>query len=85
MNMTAHSLLIDGEPHPVKVVTKRIQNGSLNVVLSLSRQEILALRNAESVGVAVQFLYGAPIFFGYDGMRIADSREKLVGIVSQCK
>jgi hypothetical protein len=85
MNMTAHSLLIDGEPHPVKAMSKRIQNGSFNVVLGLSRQEILALRKAESVGVAVQFLHGAPIFFGYDGMRIADGREKLAGIVNQCK
>jgi hypothetical protein len=85
MNMAAHSLLIDDQVYPVDASSKRIQNGLYNGAYDLSSKEILALRKAERVGLALQFTYEAPVFFGFQGMPVADGRQKLIGILNQCK
>ena len=40
---------------------------------------------AQRIGVALQFNYDAPVFLGFDGMPIADGRDKLLGFMNQCR
>jgi hypothetical protein len=85
MKMPAHSILIDGQVYPVNASSKQIQNGLFNVTYNLSPREISALRRAESVGVALRFSYEAPVFLGFEGMLVADGKQKLIGILNQCR
>ncbi|OKO89810.1 hypothetical protein AC629_05950 [Bradyrhizobium sp. NAS80.1] len=85
MKMPAHSLLIDDQPYPVNAELKQTQNGLFNVAYKLSPQEISALRRAETVGVAVRFTHQSPLFLGFEGMRVGDGRQKLIGMLNQCK
>lgn len=84
MEMSAHSLLIDDQVYPINAVSKQIQNGLFNVEYKLSTREISALRRAENVGVSIRFSYQAPVFFGFQGMRVGDGRQKLIGTLNQC-
>jgi hypothetical protein len=85
MKMPAHSLLIDDQVYPISAISKEVKNGLFNVTYNLSAQEISALRRAASVGVALRFTYQAPVFLGFEGMRVGDGKQKLIGILNQCK
>ena len=85
MIMSAHSLLIDDQVYPIRALSKRIQNGFFNGEYQLSAGEILALRKADRVGVTLRFTNDAPVFFGFEGMPVADGRQKLLGILNQCE
>jgi hypothetical protein len=85
MNMPAHSLLIDDKVYPINASSKEIRNGLFNGAYNLSPREILALRKAQRVGLALRFTYEAPVFLGFQDMPVAEGREKLVGILNQCK
>ena len=83
--MSAPSLLIDDQVYRIITLSKSIRNGWFNGIYNLSVREIQALRKAERVGVALQFNYDAPVFLGFDGMPIADGRQKLLGFMNQCR
>jgi hypothetical protein len=85
MNMSAPSLQIDKQLYHLDEVSKSIRNGWFNGIYNLSIQEIEALRNAQQVGVTLQFSYDAPVFLGFQGMPIRGGREKLLGFINQCR
>jgi hypothetical protein len=85
MRMSAPSLQIDNQVYRLDVVSKSIRNGWFNEIYNLSVREIRALRNAQRVGVTLQFNYDAPVFFGFQDMPISDGRQKLLGFINQCR
>ena len=85
MQMSAPFLHVDGQVYRLDVVKKLIRNGWFNGVYNLSNREIQALRNAQRVGVTIQFNYDAPVFFGFDDMPVANGRQKLLGFINQCR
>ena len=84
MLFPAHSLLVDDQEFRINVESKSIRNGWYNGIYGLSLREIQALRNANQVGVSLRFAYDAPVFFGFQGMPLADGRQKLLGLLNQC-
>jgi hypothetical protein len=85
MAMPAHSLMIDGKVYPVKAVSREMKNGWFNSIYKLSNREIGALRSANHVGLAVRFTYEAGVFLGFDHMPISGGRDKLLGILNNCR
>jgi hypothetical protein len=85
MKMSAASLLIDDQVYRIDAASKSIRNGWFNGIYNLSVREIQALRKAQRVGIAVQFVYDAPVFLGFQGMPIGGGREKLLGFINQCQ
>jgi hypothetical protein len=85
MRMSAPSLLIDDQVYRIDAVSKSIRNGWFNGIYNLSVREIQALQKAQRVGVTLQFNYDAPVFLGFQGMPIADGRQKLLGFMNQCR
>lgn len=85
MAMPAHSLMIDGKVYPVTAVSKELKNGWFNSVYNLSSREANALRSANYVGIAVRFTYEAGVFLGFDQMPISGGRDKLLGILNNCR
>jgi hypothetical protein len=87
LGLGAQSLMIDGEPIPIselRVGKPTLQNGWVNAIYKLTPNLIDKIRTAKTVGVAFQMIYGAPVFLGFDGMEIADGRQKLAGFISTC-
>lgn len=85
IEMGAHSLLLDGEPYPIsdqRVGPAALQNGLVNVGYALTEELVLKLVAATSVGVALQFFHGAPLFLGFDGMALGEGREKIRGLLA---
>lgn len=85
MKMSAPTLQVDTQMYRLNAGSKSIRNGWFNGIYSLSNREIEALRNAQRVGVTLQFNYDAPVFFGFQDMPIADGRQKLLGFINQCR
>jgi hypothetical protein len=85
MKMSAPSLQIDKQVYRLDAVSKSIRNGWFNGIYNLSIREIEGLRNAQRVGVTLQFSYDAPVFLGFQDMPIGGGRERLLGFINQCR
>jgi hypothetical protein len=86
--LTAHSLLINGDPIPIsgnQVGQTKLVNGWINADYKLSDDILRRIAGAQTVGVAMQASYKAPIFMGFDGMEFPEAREKLAGFLNVCK
>jgi hypothetical protein len=84
MSFGSHSLVIDANPEPISPISKNIVNGWFNSEYFLSEKQIAAIKSARSVGVIVQAMYGAPVFFGFYQMPVEEGRGKLVGLLRSC-
>ncbi len=83
----AQSLMIDDQPIPVshlRTANATLVNGWVNAYYKLTPDLVGKIRSAKTVGIAFQGTYAAPTFMGFDGMEIADGREKLTGFISAC-
>lgn len=85
--MRAYSLLVDAEQFRL---TERLNgdvelvNGWINATFNLSAEHWLAIKNSETLGVAFQFSFEAPVFLGFSGMPLEGARNFLAGIESAC-
>jgi hypothetical protein len=83
----ARSLMLDGEPVPLdrRAVMRAENSGEFSVMeIMLTPKQVTALKKAEQIGVAVQFAYGAPIFYGFSDMATNGMRQKLGGLAGMC-
>jgi hypothetical protein len=85
MAMPVHSLMLDGRVYPVEALSKEMKNGWFNSIYRLTNREVGALRSANHVGVAVRFTHEAGVFLGFDHMPISGGRDKLLGILNNCR
>jgi hypothetical protein len=84
MQMNATSVLIDGEPMPIRGSEKQARNGWINTTIALDADLLSRVRAAKTIGVAHQWAHGAPIFLGFDGMPFAGGAARLDGILNVC-
>jgi len=82
--MRAQSLLIAGKAIPLEPTEPVVKQGLIEAIYGLERHHVAALLNAETVGVAFQYAKEAPIFLGFQGMKLADAKPKLKGLMSTC-
>lgn len=85
LNMHAHSIVINGKDEPIKVYKSSIENGWFNGSYPISKSQLLKIMKADSVGVILRWSYDAPIFLGFNAMPFAEGREKLKGLVNNCR
>jgi hypothetical protein len=85
MEMHAHSLVIDGQDEPVDVYKPTIENGWFNGVYFLTKSQLSRIMKADTVGVILRWSYEGPVFLGFNSMPFAEGREKLIGLVNNCK
>lgn len=62
MDFGAHSLVINDHEYPIVSAWKQMGNGWFNSEYVLNQRQVLAIKDATSVGVIVQAGYGAPVF-----------------------
>ncbi len=63
---------------------KTIANGWFNAEYVLSKQQLISIRRAKSVGLIIQMAYDAPIFFGFDQMPFGEGAAKLDSLIEVC-
>ena len=81
--MGAHSLFVDDKTHPIEASLKaHLVNGLVNIVYDLDSNLIDKIKRATTVGIALQWVYGAPMFLGFSGMEIGEGRSKLLGYLA---
>jgi hypothetical protein len=76
--------MIDGQKYRITPTSKEIVNGWFNADYVLTKQQLLAIGRAKSVGVMVQASHDAPIFLGFESMPFEDGAKKLVGLLNSC-
>jgi hypothetical protein len=84
----AQSLMIDDQPVPIsqfKDGPTQLRNGWINATYRLTPQLIQQIQTAKMVGIAFQYIYGAPTFMGFSGMELAEGRQKLAGLIATCR
>ncbi len=86
VNMHAHSLVIDMKDEPITAEETDINNGSgwFYADYLLTNDQVRRIMAANSVGVILQWAYGAPVFLGFNAMPLGEGAEKLAGIVNSC-
>jgi hypothetical protein len=84
IDLGAHSLMINGQYHPINPGGKRIANGWFNAQYALTRQQLNLIANASSVGLVVQMIHGGPVFLGFDQMPFEEGAKKLTGLLNNC-
>jgi hypothetical protein len=87
MQMKSMSLFINDET--ISIAERRLSgpelhNGWINAVFLLDDGLLTIIQRAKTVGVAFQFLDGAPIFLGFQGMDFGDGAKKLPGFLRAC-
>jgi hypothetical protein len=85
--MKSMSLFINDET--ISIAERRLSgpelhNGWINAVFLLDDGLLTIIQRAKTVGVAFQFLDGAPIFLGFQGMDFGDGAKKLPGFLRAC-
>lgn len=85
--MKSMSLFINDEA--ISIAERRLSgpelhNGWINAVFLLDDSLLAIIQRAKTVGVAFQFLDGAPIFLGFQGMDFGDGAKKLPGFLRAC-
>jgi hypothetical protein len=81
--MGAHSLFVDGNTYPIKPVSKpQLVNGLVNSFYELKPDLVQMIKEAKTVGVALQWSYAAPVFLGFEGMEVGNGRTKLLGYLA---
>ena len=84
ISMQSYSLMVNGKQFPLVLYRKEIINGWFNALFILNLQQAKKLRDAMSVGIAVQFAPEAPTFLGFDAMPVGDGEQKLKGFLHAC-
>jgi hypothetical protein len=84
VKMDAHSLVIDKNDEPITPFRTEIFNGWFNAHYILTNDQVRRIMSAKSVGVILQWAYGAPVFLGFNAMPFGEGAEKLAGIVNSC-
>ena len=87
MRMKSISLFINDEA--ISIAARRLSgpelhNGWINAVFLLDDSLLAIIQRAKTVGVAFQFLDGAPIFLGFQGMDFGDGAKRLPGFLRAC-
>jgi hypothetical protein len=88
--MSAISLYIDGKQFklPSNYIIERptiVGNFWINIISLLDDQMIAMLRTAKTAGIAAQYTFDAPMFWGFDSMDFTDGAKKLPGVLSTCR
>lgn len=84
--MPASSLLVnEATSIPIRLESRRIQNGLFNGIYQLAARDLQAIQNAKTVGIAMRFTYEAPVFLGFQGMPLEAGKEKLAGFLNSCR
>ena len=78
--------MMNPNSHPAKFRTGKatLVNGWVNASYKLTPELVNKIKSAQTVGVAFQGAYGAPMFLGFNRMEIAEGRQKLTGFISTC-
>ena len=88
VRLKAQSLMIDDKAMPIaqlQVGKTELVNGSINALYGLTPDFVRAIRSANTVGIAFQVDYGAPFFMGFSGMPLGQGRQKLEGLLANCR
>jgi hypothetical protein len=86
--LTATSIFIDDKTIPInQYMTHKAElvNGWINIQYAIDGALLRRIANAHTVGVAVQMVYEAPTFMGFEGMDFSDGAKKLPGLLGVCR
>lgn len=84
IELGAHSLMINGVPHPLAPLTKpKLENGLVVAHFPLTSEHLAKIGSATTVGIAFQFFHGHPLFLGFDGMETRNGRPIISGFLRQ--
>jgi len=85
--MPAMSLIIDSDYYPFDEFLRsdrRIVNDWLNAAFTLNDQFVEKIARSNTVGMAFQWAYDAPIFLGFQGMEFDGGRALFSGLRAAC-
>ena len=85
--MPAMSLIIDSDYYPFDEFLRsdrRIVNEWLNAAFTLNDQFVEKIARSNTVGMAFQWAYDAPIFLGFQGMEFDGGRALFSGLRAAC-
>ncbi len=85
MKMPVHDLMINGKPMPLRLQNREIVNGWINLFYDLNPSQIKSILRADWVGVTLRYSREAGVFLGFDGMSFAEGREKVNGVINNCR
>jgi hypothetical protein len=83
----AISLIADEKEYPIEKFLSgapTLQNGRVFAEFILPHGVVRVLEAAHEVGVTFQIDGGAPIFWGFRGMRVGDGAKKMPGVLRGC-
>jgi hypothetical protein len=84
-NMKAVTFSIDGEERQVSVADVRVTGAGWATVIFWLREPLLQkLKAAKTIGVWVQYAYGAPFFLGINDMDFGSGSQMLLGYLASC-
>jgi hypothetical protein len=86
--MQSVSMFLNSKQIPIEKIiwTKPLViNNIATVYVTLPVELLNSLTKSESIGVAYQYAYKAPVFIGFDGMELSNGREKIDNILKLCK
>ena len=87
LEMKAISLFIDGKAYPFDryiIKPQIINNGWLDAVFKLNSDFKNMISNANTIGIAFQYSYEAPLFLGFNNMNFDGAREMYKVIINSC-
>jgi hypothetical protein len=86
--MKSISLFLNSKQIPVEkhVWTKPlIINKNATIYMTLPPEMLRSLIKADSIGIAYQYSFNAPVFLGFDEMNLTNGKEKIENILKLCK
>jgi hypothetical protein len=88
VKMQSVSMFLNSKQIPIEKYTwgkPLIINNIATVYTSLPQETLSALIKSESIGIAYQYAYNAPVFIGFDEMDLLSGKEKIENIIKLCK
>jgi hypothetical protein len=88
VKMQSVSMFLNSKQIPIERYTwgkPLIINNTATVYTSLPQETLSALLKSESIGIAYQYAYNAPVFIGFDEMDLLSGKEKIENIIKLCK
>lgn len=78
----AHSLMINGVPHPIEpLTTPKLEDGLVVAHFPLTSEHLANIASATTVGIAFQFFHGHPLFLGFDGLETKGGEGLIKGFL----
>lgn len=80
-----HFLMINSKTQPLTPSNLQVANGLLNSSFQISRDDAVAISQADSVGHAMQTTPAAPTYVGYNIDIDDKNRQRIQGFIASCR